>query len=68
MRVSAIVDIIDGTLINSTFVNSFESIRLDPKKINREDLFIAKENDNIEQAIKIIEGTAKQMGVEVEKK
>ena len=52
MRLNAIVDIVKGELQNSSFVTSFENIRLDPNKVLREDLFIGKNPDEIELAIK----------------
>ncbi len=51
MRLNAVVDIVKGELINSPFVSSFEHIRLDPKKVSREDLFIAFDEKEIEKAL-----------------
>jgi ferrochelatase len=51
VRLNAIVDIVKGELQNSSFVASFENIRLDCTKVRREDLFIAKDNNDIKQAL-----------------
>ncbi|MCV6607756.1 MAG: hypothetical protein OIF32_06045, partial [Campylobacterales bacterium] len=51
MRLNAVVDITKGELLNSSFVNSFENIRVNPKKVTREDLFIGKDLEDINLAI-----------------
>lgn len=51
MRLSAVVDIVGGELAASTFVTSFENIRIEPARVTREDLFIATNNEEIPQAV-----------------
>lgn len=51
MRLQAIIDIIKGELVNSPSINYFSKIRLNPAKVEREDLFIARSTSDIIQAI-----------------
>ncbi len=52
MKISSIVDIIDGSLLNSPSISFIYSIKTNVRKIKEGDLFIAKNSDDIELAIK----------------
>ena len=52
MKISSIVDIIDGSLLNSPSIPFIYSIKTNVRKIKEGDLFIAKNSDDIELAIK----------------
>ena len=51
MRLENTVALISGELINSPFVSQFSNIVLDAKAVKRGDLFIAFEEETIEEAI-----------------
>ena len=51
MRLENTVALINGELINSPFINNFTNIILEAKAVRRGDLFIAFEEETIEEAI-----------------
>jgi len=51
MRLENTVALINGELVNSPFVNNFENIVLEAKAVRRGDLFIAFDEESIEEAI-----------------
>lgn len=52
MKISSIIDIIDGELLNSPSISFVYNIKINPKKIIEGDLFIAKNSKDIDEAIK----------------
>lgn len=52
MQITSILDIIDGELLNSPSISFIYSIKTNSKKVKEGDLFIAKDSNNIELAIK----------------
>ncbi len=52
MRISSIIDIIDGDLLNSPSISFVYSLKLNPSKVKQGDLFIARNLDDIDLAIK----------------
>lgn len=52
MQISSILDIVDGELLNSPSISFIYSIKTNAKKVKEGDLFIAKNSNDIELAIK----------------
>jgi ferrochelatase len=52
VQISSILDIVDGKLLNSPSISFIYSIKTNAKKVKEGDLFIAKDSNNIELAIK----------------
>ncbi len=52
MRISSIIDIVDGELLNSPSISFIYSIKLNPFKVKQGDLFVAKNHSDIDIAIK----------------
>ena len=52
MQISSILDIVDGELLNSPSISFIYSIKTNAKKVKEGDLFIAKDSNDIEIAIK----------------
>lgn len=52
MLISSILDIVDGSLLNSPSISFIYSIKTNAEKVKEGDLFIAKDLDDIELAIK----------------
>uniref|UniRef100_UPI004047FE54 peptidoglycan synthetase n=1 Tax=Aliarcobacter sp. TaxID=2321116 RepID=UPI004047FE54 len=52
MQISSILDIVDGSLLNSPSISFIYSIKTNVTKVKEGDLFIAKNLDEIETAIK----------------
>ena len=52
MQISSILDIVDGSLLNSPSISFIYSIKTNAKKVKEGDLFIAKNSNDIELAIK----------------
>jgi ferrochelatase len=52
VQISSILDIIDGKLLNSPSISFIYSIKTNAKKVKEGDLFIAKDLNDIELAIK----------------
>lgn len=52
MQISSILDIVDGELLNSPSISFIYSIKTNAKKVKEGDLFIAKDSNDIELAIK----------------
>ena len=52
MQISSILDIIDGSLINSPSISFIYSIKTNVSKVKEGDLFLARNLDEIQQAIK----------------
>lgn len=52
MQISSILDIVDGKLLNSPSISFIYSIKTNTKKVKEGDLFIAKDSNDIELAIK----------------
>ena len=52
MQISSILDIVDGELLNSPSISFIYSIKTNAKKVKEGDLFIAKDLNDIELAIK----------------
>lgn len=52
MQISSILDIVDGELLNSPSISFIYSIKTNAKKVKEGDLFIAKDSNDIETAIK----------------
>ena len=52
MKISSILDIVDGSLLNSPSISFIYSIKTNVEKIKEGDLFIAKNNEEIVQAVK----------------
>ncbi|QKF73364.1 hypothetical protein AFAEC_1199 [Aliarcobacter faecis] len=51
MKISSIVDIVDGELLNSPSISFINGIKTDPKKVKISDLFIAKNKEDLEIAV-----------------
>lgn len=51
MKISSILDIIDGRLINQPSISFIYSIKTNPKKVKEGDLFIVQNEEDISQAI-----------------
>jgi ferrochelatase len=51
MRLENILALTGGSLKNEPFINSFEGIAIDPKRVKRGNLFIAQNTDVIEEAV-----------------
>lgn len=51
MKISSIIDIIDGELLSSPSISFVYNIKVNSKKIVEGDLFIAKNPNDIEEAI-----------------
>ncbi len=52
MQISSILDIIDGELLNSPSISFIYSIKTNAKKVKEGDLFIAKDLNSVEIAVK----------------
>ncbi len=52
MQISSILDIVDGSLLNSPSISFIYSIKTKVNKVKEGDLFITKNLDDIELAIK----------------
>ena len=52
MQISSILDIVDGSLLNSPSISFIYSIKTNSKKVKEGDLFIVKDLNDIEIAIK----------------
>jgi ferrochelatase len=52
VQISSILDIVDGELLNSPSISFIYSIKTNAKKVKEGDLFIAKNSNDIELAIK----------------
>ena len=52
MQISSILDIIDGSLLNSPSISFIYSIKTNVSKVKEGDLFLARNLDEIQQAIK----------------
>lgn len=52
MKISSILDIVDGSLLNSPSISFIYSIKTNVEKVKEGDLFIAKNNEQIAQAVK----------------
>ena len=52
MQISSLIDIIDGRLLNHPSISFIYSFKTDPSKVKEGDLFIAKNLDDIECAVK----------------
>lgn len=52
MQISSIIDITNGELLNSPFISFIYAFKTDVKKVKEGDLFIAKNLDDIELAVK----------------
>jgi len=52
VQISSILDIVDGELLNSPSISFIYSIKTNAKKVKEGDLFIAKDSNDIESAIK----------------
>ena len=52
MQISSILDIVDGSLLNSPSISFIYSIKTNAKKVKEGDLFISKDINEIELAIK----------------
>ena len=52
MQISSILDIVDGKLLNSPSISFIYSIKTNAKKVKEGDLFVAKDLNDIELAIK----------------
>lgn len=52
MQISSLIDIIDGRLLNHPSISFIYSFKTDPSKVKEGDLFIAKNLDDIESAVK----------------
>ena len=52
MQISSILDIVDGSLLNSPSISFIYSIKTNSHKVKEGDLFIAKNTNEIELAIK----------------
>ncbi|WP_026804428.1 peptidoglycan synthetase [Aliarcobacter lanthieri] len=52
MKISSILDIVDGKLLNSPSISFIYSIKTNSKKIKESDLFIAKDEESLEEAIR----------------
>ena len=52
MQISSILDIVDGELLNSPSISFIYSIKTNAKKIKEGDLFIAKDLNSLELAVK----------------
>lgn len=51
MKISSLIDVIEGELINSPFVSYIYNIKINAKKVNEGDLFIAKNDNDLSLAI-----------------
>ncbi len=52
MQISSILDIVDGELLNSPSISFIYSIKTNAKKVKEGDLFIAKDLNSVELAVK----------------
>ena len=52
MNITSLIDIVGGQLKNSPSISSFYNIKLESKKVSEGDLFIAKKETDIKEAIK----------------
>ncbi len=52
MQISSILDIVDGSLLNSPSISFIYSIKTNAKKVKEGDLFIAKDLNSVELAVK----------------
>ena len=52
MQISSILDIVDGSLLNSPSISFIYSIKTNVSKVKEGDLFLARNLDEIQQAIK----------------
>lgn len=52
MKISSVLDIVDGRLINSPSISFIYSVKTDPKKVKEGDLFVVKNKEDIQLAIK----------------
>lgn len=52
MKISSIIDIVDGELLNSPSISFINNIKTDPTKVKIADLFIAKNEEDLKLAIK----------------
>ncbi|HJE03319.1 MAG TPA: peptidoglycan synthetase, partial [Aliarcobacter thereius] len=52
MKISSIVDIIDGELLSTPSITSINSIKTESEKVKTADLFIARNIDDLNIAIK----------------
>jgi len=51
VKISSILDIVDGKLLNSPSISFIYSIKTNPKKVKECDLFIAKDGLSLQEAI-----------------
>jgi len=51
VKISSILDIVDGKLLNSPSISFIYSIKTNPKKVKESDLFIAKDDLSLQEAI-----------------
>ncbi|RBQ29970.1 UDP-N-acetylmuramoyl-tripeptide--D-alanyl-D-alanine ligase [Aliarcobacter vitoriensis] len=51
MKISSILDIVDGKLLNSPSISFIYSIKTNSKKIKESDLYIAKDEEEVQEAI-----------------
>ena len=52
MKISSILDIVDGSLLNSPSISFIYSIKTNVEKVKEGDLFIARKNEDIPLAVK----------------
>ena len=52
MQISSILDIVDGELLNSPSISFIYSIKTNAKKVKEGDLFIAKDLNSVELAVR----------------
>lgn len=52
MQISSLIDIIGGRLLNSPSISFIYSFKTDPTKVKEGDVFIAKDLDDVENAVK----------------
>ena len=52
MKISSLIDIIEGELINSPSISFIYNIKTNAKKVNEGDLYIAKNPNDLALAIK----------------
>lgn len=52
MKISSVLDIVDGRLINSPSISFIYSVKTDPKKVKEGDLFVLKNKEDIPLALK----------------